>query len=407
MSRPGVVTSGPGPWIAAFVPAFVLSGGVLVHLRPQNPIGWILLVSGLFQVTNLAADSYATRALTDPDDSLPLGLPMAWLASWTWPPSLLLPMLVLPALYPTGRPSSSYWRWHVRASLVGIVLAALAMASGPGGLDDTVAGTRLPWTAPVWTSYVLGLSAAVLLIAAAASSIVGTFVRAWRAATPERQQLLWLVCVVAVLVATIVRPPRRSVRAVLPLIPVAVASVCCATGCSGSRSSCVGHCCTSRWPSGRAHRRRADHRTGTAGPRGPAATARGLGRGGWSWCPVAGRLRRAGRPAGAGRASRSAGRSSTGSVQVSRSPHDDPVASMLEAVAVSRRRVVRRGAGRTGRAAGCRWVAPESRVYGCRCVHGGRGPGGARGRGRAVGESHVRAASRGWCSRWRPTWPWS
>ena len=26
MSRPGVVTSGPGPWIAAFVPAFVLSG---------------------------------------------------------------------------------------------------------------------------------------------------------------------------------------------------------------------------------------------------------------------------------------------------------------------------------------------------------------------------------------------
>jgi hypothetical protein len=189
MSRPGVVADGPGPWIAAYVPAFVLSGGVLIHLRPRNPIGWILLVSGLFQVTNLAADAYATRALTDPDESLHLGVPMAWLASWTWPPSLLLPMLVLPALYPTGRPESRYWRWHVRASLLGIVLGSLALASGPGGIDDTVAGARLPWTAPVWTSYVLGWSAAVLLIGAAASSIIGTFVRAWRASAPERQQL--------------------------------------------------------------------------------------------------------------------------------------------------------------------------------------------------------------------------
>ena len=223
MARPGVVSEGPGPWIAAFVPAFVLSGGVLIHFRPRNPIGWILLVSGLFQVTNLAADAYATRALTDPDGSLPLGVAMAWLASWTWPPSLLLPMLVLPALYPTGRAPSRYWRWHVRVSLVGIVLAALAMASGRGGLDDTVAGTRLPWTAPVWTSYVLGLSAAALLVAAAASSIVGTFVRAWRARFPERQQLLWLISVVAMLVATTFNPPEILFLLSYTLIPVAVA----------------------------------------------------------------------------------------------------------------------------------------------------------------------------------------
>lgn len=223
MTRPGVVAAGPGPWIAAFVPAFILSGGVLVHLRPRNPIGWILLVSGLFQVTNLAADAYATRALTDPDDSLPLGLPLAWLASWTWPPSLLLPILVLPALYPTGRPPSRYWRWHVRVSLVGIVLGALALASASGGLDDTVAGARLPWTAPVWMSYALGLSAAVLLIAAAASSIVGTFVRAWRASAPERQQLLWLISVVAVLVATTFNPPEVLFLLSYTLIPVAVA----------------------------------------------------------------------------------------------------------------------------------------------------------------------------------------
>ena len=83
MARPGVVAEGPDLWIAFFVPGFALSGGLLVHLRPRNPIGWLLVLSGLLQVTNLAADAYATRALTDPDGSLPLGLASAWLASWT------------------------------------------------------------------------------------------------------------------------------------------------------------------------------------------------------------------------------------------------------------------------------------------------------------------------------------
>ena len=39
MSRPDVVTCGPDAWNAVIVTSFVLSGGVLVHLRPRNPIG--------------------------------------------------------------------------------------------------------------------------------------------------------------------------------------------------------------------------------------------------------------------------------------------------------------------------------------------------------------------------------
>ena len=223
MSRPHVVTSGPDAWNAVIVTSFVLAGGVLVHLRPRNPIGWILLVSGLLQVTNVAADSYATRALTDPDGSLPGGLALAWIASWSWMPSLLLPMLVLPALYPEGRPPSRYWAWHVRLSLLGIGLAVLAVATGPGGLDDTVAGTRLPWTAPEWSPYVLGLSAAALLIASAASTVVGTLVRAWRATTPERQQLLWLIIMVAGVLATVFTGPELVFLVSYASIPAAVA----------------------------------------------------------------------------------------------------------------------------------------------------------------------------------------
>jgi signal transduction histidine kinase len=203
MSRPGIVAEGPDPWLGLIVAAFALSGGALIHLRPRNWIGWILVLSGLLQVTNVSANAYATRALTDPDQSLPLGLASAWLASWTWMPSLLLPMLVLPPLYPNGRPPSRYWSWHVRLSLVGIGLGVLAMATGPGGVDDTVSGTELSWTAPVWAVYVVALPAAALLIASAASTIIGTLIRATRAGTPERQQLLWLLSVVAAMLATL------------------------------------------------------------------------------------------------------------------------------------------------------------------------------------------------------------
>ncbi len=222
MSRPGVVSEGPNLWPVFYVTGFALSGGLLVHLRPRNPIGWLLVVSGLLQVTNLAADAYAARALTDPDGSLPLGLPLAWLASWTWMPSLLLPTLVLPALYPTGRAPSRFWAWHVRLALLGIGLGVLGMATAPGGVDDTVRGTELPWTAPVWTAYAVGLPAAALLIACAVSVTVGTLLRAIRAVSPERQQLLWLLSVVAGLLLTVLTELELVFVFCYTFIPVAV-----------------------------------------------------------------------------------------------------------------------------------------------------------------------------------------
>jgi signal transduction histidine kinase len=223
MSRPGVVAAGPSMWAGLIVTCFALSGAALIQLRPRNWIGWLLVASGLLQVTNVAIDAYATRALTDPDQSLPLGLAAAWLASWTWIPSLLLPIIVLPPLYPTGRPPSVFWTWHMRVSLLGIALIVLAAATSPGGVDDTVAGTRLSWQAPTWWVWLVGLSAATILISTAAVTVVGTLVRAIRATNPERQQLLWLLSVVAAMLATVFTQYAALFAISYGLIPVAVA----------------------------------------------------------------------------------------------------------------------------------------------------------------------------------------
>ena len=224
LDRPGITENSTDPklWMVWLVGAFALSGGALIHLRPRNWIGWLLLASGLLQTANLAFDSYSARALTDPDGSLPLGVTAAAVASMTWIPSLLLLVLVLPPLYPTGRPTSRLWGWHVVCALTGIGLIMVAAGIGPGGVDDTVEGTRLPWEAPDWLVLVLVVPAVGLLVGTTITAMVGTTVRTFRARSPERQQLLLLLTVVALLALSIFLPYDPLVGIAYGLVPVAV-----------------------------------------------------------------------------------------------------------------------------------------------------------------------------------------
>jgi len=167
-------------------------------------------------------EAYGARALTDPDGSLPFGLLAIWVASWTWLPALLLPVLVLPALYPTGRPASRFWSWHVRVSLVGIAVLIVTAATNQGAMDDTVRAARLPWDAPTWWAWTTGLLTAAILVPATAVSLVGTVVRATRARGPERAQLVWLVCVVGAMLATVFLPIGYVFGIAYAFVPIAV-----------------------------------------------------------------------------------------------------------------------------------------------------------------------------------------
>jgi hypothetical protein len=222
--RPGMTYSErSGDWFSiGIVAAFTLSGAALIHLRPRNVIGWLLLACGLLQAVQTSCEAYGARALTDPDGSLPFGLLAMWVATWTWEPALLLPVLVLPALYPSGKPPSRFWRWHVRISLVGIVVLIVTAATNQVAMDDTVRDARLPWDAPTWWVWASGLLTAAIIVPATAVSLVGTVVRATRARGPERAQLVWLVCVVGAMVATVFLPVEYLFGIAYALVPIAV-----------------------------------------------------------------------------------------------------------------------------------------------------------------------------------------
>jgi signal transduction histidine kinase len=223
-ARPGVLHSAGGvDWFAiAIVAVFALSGAALVRLRPGNAIGWLLLTCGLLQAVQTSCEAYGTRALTDPDGSLPLGLFVMWVATWTWLPALVLPVLVLPPLYPTGRPASRFWLWHVRLSLVAIGLLVVTAATADDLINDTVRSAQAPWDAPTWWGWVTGLSTATLLLTTTAVAMVGTVLRATKARGPERAQLVWLICVIGAMVATVFLPVDYLFGIAYGFVPVAV-----------------------------------------------------------------------------------------------------------------------------------------------------------------------------------------
>lgn len=223
-ARPGVThdTIGQDWPVVLIIGSFTFSGVALIHARPRNAIGWTLAAVGILQAIQISTDGYGARALSEPDGSLPLGLVSMWVATWTWLPAVVVPVTVLPAIYPTGRVPNRFWGWQVRIAFLGIGLLVLTAMISQGPIDDTVAGTRLPWDTPMWLIAFVGVAAATLLSAATVVALVGTLWRAVRAGSPERQQLIWLLTVVAGMLATVFLPVEHVFGIAYMCVPIAV-----------------------------------------------------------------------------------------------------------------------------------------------------------------------------------------
>ena len=145
-------------------------GALIARREPRNPIGWIFCAAPGLVAVAIATGTYAAWA----DDHHP-GAPGAgvadWLASWTWVAGLAAYALLVPLLFPDGRPPGPRWRHVVRADLVAIGwIAVLA-----GGTDSP------PQPVVVATAVIV----AVLVAAGLASAVV----RYRRAVTTERIQI--------------------------------------------------------------------------------------------------------------------------------------------------------------------------------------------------------------------------
>ena len=204
--------------------AIVAAAALLTTQRPTNPIGWLLAAFAALGATQNLGSVYGVRALRFPDEHLPGWALALSLGNSLWIPALVLPLTLLPVLYPDGILPRPWWRWVNRAAIVGMVLATLVAATDAAAARDDIAGGRPIATLPPGIAMALGVAAGVLLAVTTVLSIGGLFGRIWAAERPQRQQMLWLITTALIAVPALFLTQGHWLFALaLALVPLAVA----------------------------------------------------------------------------------------------------------------------------------------------------------------------------------------
>jgi signal transduction histidine kinase len=189
---PGV-DLGPNTTILALAMLVALVIGCLIVDRmPSNPVGWILVLLGLFGMISELAGEYAIYALFREPGSLPLGAEAAWLYSWVWVGIVgLIPPLLL--YFPNGSLPSRRWKvvlWADAGFALLFFVDALFLWPHRGpvflDVDEVTLGTPTPLQEAV--SY-FGIGLLFFVLAGCAWGMVHRY---RRADGVERHQLKWL-----------------------------------------------------------------------------------------------------------------------------------------------------------------------------------------------------------------------
>src|SRR5215212_2142475 len=121
----------------------VTVGAIVASRRPENPVGWLLCLSGVAVSTSSFTSQYAIYALLARPDSLPAGEAMAWIASWTLPIMIGLQVFYV-LLFPTGRLPSRRWRWLAWLTVAFMVVGVILSAFSPGAYLGSLGPIRNP-----------------------------------------------------------------------------------------------------------------------------------------------------------------------------------------------------------------------------------------------------------------------
>ena len=177
-----------------------LVGAVLTTRRPDNVIGWLLLVAGVLTGLTFAAGEYERSAIAAGGWDWPLLAPAAWVASSWFIPAVGILVVFLPLLFPTGHLLSPRWRWVAVAGIFGVAAGAIGPAVIPGPMGDP-RGPLNPFVPPepflTWIETAATISN-VIAPPVFALALASLFIRFRRSRDVERQQIKWFLFVAAV-----------------------------------------------------------------------------------------------------------------------------------------------------------------------------------------------------------------
>ena len=175
-------------------------GAILTRRRPDNVIGWLLLVAGAITGVTFAAGELERSLIDAAAWGSPLFVPIAWVASAWFIPAIGILVVFLPLVYPTGHLLSPRWRWVVIVGIVGVATGAIGSAMKPGPLGDP----RGPLNPLVPPEPVLGWLKTVTILSNVIAppvfllALASLLIRFRRSRGVERQQIKWFLFVASI-----------------------------------------------------------------------------------------------------------------------------------------------------------------------------------------------------------------
>jgi signal transduction histidine kinase len=190
-------------------------GLLLTWLRPRNPVGWWLSVSGAALALCCGGQFYGGWALVVSDS--PLGTAVLALTAPLWTLSLLVPVTVILVRYPTGELSGVWPRRFERGAILGWLLVYAAYAGSPNAVTDEVPAGDALFEMP-YGDAVLAVGG-VLLFGSAGLIAADAVRRALRGASAERAAiLLFLVTAVTSVVLVMASDSYLALLAFLAVL---------------------------------------------------------------------------------------------------------------------------------------------------------------------------------------------
>ncbi|HEV2005463.1 MAG TPA: hypothetical protein VGQ85_02515 [Candidatus Limnocylindrales bacterium] len=197
------------------VPIAIAFGGMgllLLRRRPSHRVGWLLLAEGTVTAIQFAVDLGASGPTATPTPGQVVWV--AWVSNWAWVVSIaLLPPLFL--LFPDGRALSARWSLAIPAVTLGAVAMILGLLSTPGPLLNFPTIVNPTGFGGTWSETAFD-GGAVILLGAAATSVLSLVIRWRRSEGDAREQLKWLAFVgIPILIAA-------SLSTALPIAQIAM-----------------------------------------------------------------------------------------------------------------------------------------------------------------------------------------
>ena len=171
--------------------AFPVVGALIASKRPENPIGWICLVAGLFWMLIVLGEGQSAYELAT-TGTVKSSVTLDALTFWMWVPPVGLLGIYMILLFPNGKLPSRRWRpfaWFA-GSVMAVISVSFIFVPGPleghKGVQNPFGLEWLAWLADVAVFIVLMLP---LCILASAFSLV---LRYRRSGGVVREQIKWL-----------------------------------------------------------------------------------------------------------------------------------------------------------------------------------------------------------------------